>query len=119
MRNTTKLLIKHLLETALDNLDAGNTNISEDEGLNLIESLQEILYPKPKIDVVNITQACQILGISQPTFRKYITEGIIPEGIKISGFTEKVWDKSIINNLNLKEMACKGGKKTKGKGGKC
>lgn len=103
MKNNTRVLIKHLLETALGNLDAGNTNISEEEGLNLIESLQEILYPKPKFDAINTTQACKILGISQPTFRKYIHEGIIPEGVKISGFTERVWDKTTIRKIDLNE----------------
>ena len=101
MKNTTRLVLIHLLENALDDLNAGNSNLNEEEGLNVIESLREIMYPKPKLEVYNITQACTKLNLSQPTFRKYVKEGKIPEGQKIGGFREKVWDKKVIDTLDL------------------
>ena len=48
--------------------------------------------------------ACDYLGITQPTFRKYVREGLVPHGRKLPGFTEKVWDKSDIEKFKKSDF---------------
>lgn len=95
---TTQLVI-HLLEGITDGVRNGTFKFTERDGRLLIDTLKDILYPQPKMRICNITQACDYLGISQPTFRKYIRQGIIPHGRKTSGFTELIWDKGDIEKF--------------------
>ena len=99
MTSDTTLLIIHLLEGVTDGVRNGTFKFSEREGRLLIDTMKGILYPQPKMRICNITQACDYLGLSQPTFRKYIREGKIPHGCKISGFTELIWNKDDIEKF--------------------
>lgn len=101
MKDHTKLILIHLLEQAITDLQQGKCRLTDKEGLSVIEDLRSIMYPRPQIEAYNITQACNRLGISQPTFRKYVKLGKIPEGVKVEGFKEKVWYKEDINNLSF------------------
>jgi len=102
MKAHTKLILIHLLEQAKEDLNEGKCQLSDDEGFSVIESLKEIMYPKPSMEAYNITQSCNKLHISQPTFRKYVRLGKIPECTRVQGFKELVWYKSDIDNLELK-----------------
>lgn len=101
MKADTRLVLLHLLDQAKDNLSEGKCNLNEEESLSVIESLRSILFPKPIMDAYNISQACDKLHISQPTFRKYVKQGKIPEGNKVPGFKELLWYKSDIDDLIL------------------
>lgn len=74
----------------IDNIDAGNSNITEEEGLKLITVLKE--YTDKNIRMSKY-QAYQYLGVSRATFDNYIREGKLPKGKKVEGFKELFWNK--------------------------
>lgn len=74
----------------IDNIDAGNSNITEEEGLKLITVLKE--YTDKDIQMSKY-QAYQYLRVSRATFDNYIREGKLPKGKKIEGFKELFWSK--------------------------
>lgn len=81
----------------------GTFKFSEESGRQLLNFMRGALYPEYDIadpdsgmKIYTIGRACRCLGISQPTFRKYVREGIIPKGIKIADITERVWNKDEI-----------------------
>lgn len=82
-------IIKKLLSKAIDDIDAGNSNISEEEGQQIIRLLSEIMSP-----YVSKYQACQHLGVSRATFDNLVRAGKLPKGIKRTGFKELAWKKA-------------------------
>ncbi|MBQ7280563.1 MAG: helix-turn-helix domain-containing protein [Bacteroidales bacterium] len=58
-----------------------------------------------RLRLCSISQACRYLGISQPTFRKLVKQGELPQGRKIAGIRERIWNKE-----NIEEYARKNGK---------
>lgn len=76
--------------------------MSEESMYSLIDSMREILYPQPKLDICNKEDICKILNISRPTLDRYIKDGKIPKGHHHPGFKTLVWDKSIIVELKNK-----------------
>lgn len=81
-------LIKSGLQQIIDNIDAGNSNNSEEELEETVDLLTRLTSTK-----LSKYQACRYLNISRSTFDKYIKDGKIPEGRKEAGFTEKFWYK--------------------------
>lgn len=79
----------------IDNIDAGNSNITAHEGKQIIEILRNVSEPR-----ISKYQACQLLGVSRSRFDQLVREGKIPKGIKQAGFKELSWKKSDILNLN-------------------
>lgn len=53
-------IIRKLLEKILNDIDAGNSNITEDEGKQIIEMLSEITDNR-----MSKYQACQYLNVSR------------------------------------------------------
>lgn len=78
----------------IDNIDAGNSNITAQEGRQIIEVLRNVAEPR-----ISKYQACQLLGVSRSRFDQLIREKKIPKGIKQAGFKELSWKKSDILNL--------------------
>lgn len=78
-------LIRSLLQKCIDRIDAGNSNISADEEIAIIELLKKYTDKDRKLSKY---QACKYLNISRATFDKYIREGKIPKGKKEAGFKE-------------------------------
>ena len=77
-------VIKKLLLQLVDDIDAGNSNITEEEAFQIIEKLKAISDP-----YISKYQACEQIGISRATFDNLIREGKIPKGTKRKGFKEK------------------------------
>lgn len=77
----------NILKTALlhivDNIDSGNSNLTEDECLKIIEHINELSGEK-----ISKYQACKMLGISRAKFDNKVAEGIIPKGRHQQGFKE-------------------------------
>lgn len=96
----TRLILIRLAEDFAEGVKTGRLDFTEAQGKRIMNTVQRVLNPQTPLRICNITQACDYLHISQPTFRKYIREGKIPEGKKIAGFTELVWDKKEIENLD-------------------
>ena len=78
------------LRAFADNLDAGNTNASEEELLEICDKLGFVINPESKISKY---QAIKFLDVSRATFDNYIAKGLIPKGMEQQGFKEKFWYK--------------------------
>lgn len=82
-------MIRELLVESINNIDAGNSNLSE-------ESLDEVIKDLTKLNRgikrISKREACEhILKCSPSTFDNYLTLGLIPPGHKESGFKELSW----------------------------
>lgn len=78
-------VIKDLLLKIVDNIDSGNSNITEKEALEITKVLQSYTDKTVKMSKY---QACQYLNISRATFDNYVREGRLPRGKKEAGFKE-------------------------------
>lgn len=87
-------VIKCVLKQLLNDLDSGNSSISEKEQEELLQ-----LYEKISRKELNKTEASDYLGISTGTLNNYINRGWIPEGIKKRGSSQKVWFKSDLDKF--------------------
>ncbi len=83
-------IIKSILSNIIDNIDAGNSNITEEEGTEIIDLINQITNVKNKLSKY---QACKFLNISRSTFDLYVKEGKLPKGQKQQGFKELFWIK--------------------------
>jgi hypothetical protein len=83
-------VIKEELLKIVDNIDVGNSNISEEEGTKLINTLKS--FTEKDIPMSKY-QAFNYLHISRATFDNLVREGKIPKGLKQQGFTELQWFK--------------------------
>lgn len=91
-------IIRNLLLQIINDMDSGNTNISENDQQEILELLQKI-HSK---DLSKIESA-NYIGVSRATFDNYIKKGLIPEGTKRQGFKELSWKKSDLDKyLNNK-----------------
>lgn len=93
-------IIRNLLLQIIDNIDAGNSNLSEEETIQTIEYLKELTDKEKRLSKY---QACQYLNVSRATFDNYVRAGKIPRGKHEAGFKElsyskKDLDKFIENN---------------------
>ena len=91
-------LIRSLLQKCIDRIDAGNSNISADEEIEIIELLKKYTDKDRKLSKY---QACQYLNISRATFDKYVREGKIPKGKKEAGFKELFYLESDLREFCL------------------
>lgn len=94
---SNKTLIESL-EQILNNMKSGNSNISEEGQLELIDTIQKITSPD-----LSKVESYNYIGVCRATFDNYIKKGLIPEGRKRQGFNELSWKKSDLDKfLNAK-----------------
>lgn len=79
-------IIRNLLQQIINDIDSGNSNISESEQLETIQFIQKI-YSKE----LSKLEAADYIGVSRATFDNYINKGWIPKGKKRMGFKELSW----------------------------
>lgn len=91
-------LIRSLLQNCIDRIDAGNSNLSADEEIEVIEILKKYTNKDRKLSKY---QACKYLNMSRATFDKYVREGKIPKGKKEAGFKEIFWNECELRALCL------------------
>ena len=91
-------IIKSLLQNCIDRIDSGNSNLSADEEIEVIEILKKYTNKDRKLSKY---QACKYLNMSRATFDKYVREGKIPKGKKEAGFKEIFWNESELRALCL------------------
>lgn len=87
--------IKDLLLKIVNDIDAGNSNITEEEGLEIISFLKE--YTR-KDTPMSKYQAYTYLNISRATFDNLVRENKMPSGQKIAGFKELMWYKKDLDS---------------------
>ena len=92
-------MIKQLLLNIIQSIDAGNSNITEKEALEIIDIIK---HYTDTTQYYNRTQAAKYLNCSIQSFDLYRKEGKIPEGIKQAGgvrqWTKKELDQFIEKN---------------------
>lgn len=92
-------ILQQLLRKIDEDIDAGNSNITEEEALEVAQILKEyVRKDKPWSKY----QACAYLNMSRATFDNYIKEGKLPKGKKIQGFKELFWYQRDLDNYNKK-----------------
>lgn len=83
-------IIRNLLAKIIDDIDAGNSNITEDEAIKLIGTLKELTDKEKRLSKY---AACRYLNISRATFDNYVREGKLPRGKHEIGFKELSWSR--------------------------
>lgn len=93
-------IIRNLLLKIIDDIDAGNSNMTNEEALEVIESLKRISDKEKRLSKY---AACEYLNVSRATFDNYIREGKLPRGKHEVGFKELSWDKKTLDDF-IKKM---------------
>lgn len=93
-------VIKELLLKVIDNIDSGNSNISEDECIEIVGVIKELT---DKTQRLSKYKACEYLNVSRATFDNYVRDGKLPKGKKVAGFNELSWSKKELNEY-LKKL---------------
>lgn len=83
-------LIKKLLLKIINDIDAGNSNLNEEECKEVIDYITFITNRNEKLSKY---QACKYLNVSRATFDNYVRDKKIPKGRKQQGFKELFWYK--------------------------
>lgn len=89
-------IIRNLLAKIIDDIDAGNSNITEDEAIKLIGTLKELTDKEKRLSEY---AACRYLNISRATFDNYVREGKLPGGKHEIGFKELSWSRKDLDNF--------------------
>lgn len=89
-------IIRNLLNKIINDIDAGNSNLTENEAIELAKVLQS--YTDKTIKMSKY-QACQYLNISRATFDNYVREGKLPRGKKEAGFKELFWSQKDLDEF--------------------
>lgn len=82
-------LIRKELQQIIENIDSGNSNISEQEQIELFNYLQKLNSKE-----LSKTESAKYIGVSKSTFDNYINKGLLPKGVKRQGWNELIWYKS-------------------------
>ena len=82
--------IKKYLLSIVDDIDAGNSNIDEEEALQIAKMLREAVR---KDNPMSKYHAYTYLNISRATFDNLVRDGKLPKGKKVPGFKELMWYK--------------------------
>ena len=89
-------VIKLLLEKIVNDIDCGNSNITEDEAMDIIKIIKSYT---DKTQRLSKYQACQKLNVSRATFDNLVREGVIPRGEKVIGFKELFWEEKVLDKI--------------------
>lgn len=89
-------IIKELLKKIIDNIDSGNSNLSEEDSIEIIKVIKSYT---DKTERLSKYQSCQYLNISRASFDNYIKAGYLPKGKKQAGFKELSWSKKDLDTL--------------------
>lgn len=93
MSNINKLIAKYLRELA-DKFDAGTTEASEAQCLDILSAVAHIRLSKE--------QAAEYLNMPINTFNMYVSRGLIPKGRKEKGYKELSWFRDELDKVIYK-----------------
>lgn len=83
-------IIRDLLLKVINEIDSGNSELSEKEAIQVVVNLRELTDRTKKLSKY---ESCRYLNISRATFDNYIRAGKIPKGRHEAGFKELSWEK--------------------------
>lgn len=89
-------IIRNLLMKIVADIDAGNSNITEEEAAKLIDTLKELTDKEKRLSKY---AACKYLNVSRATFDNYVREGKLPKGKHEIGFKELNWFKKDLDEF--------------------
>lgn len=92
-------IIRKLLLKIIEDIDSGNSNLSEKEALEVLDNLKRLSNKEKRLSKYS---ACQYLNISRATFDNYVREGKIPKGKHDIGFKELSWYKKDLDQYLTK-----------------
>lgn len=81
-------VIKKYLLKIVDDINLGNSNLSEEEAIELVDTLKRLTDKEKRLSKY---EACKYLNVSRATFDNYVREGKIPRGNHEAGFKELSW----------------------------
>ena len=90
-------IIKKLLLKVIDDIDAGNSEMTEKEMYEVVDILKRYNFREKYISKY---QAYTYLNISRAKFDNMVREGILPRGKKIEGFRELQWSLKEIKDFS-------------------
>lgn len=90
-------LIKTVLQQFINDIDSGNSNISEEQQSKILDLINEINSKE-----LSKVESANYIGVSRATFDNYVSKGLLPKGKKRQGFKELSWNKNDLNKF-LKE----------------
>lgn len=85
-------IIRTILQKFIDDIDAGNSNLSYEQQCSIIKVLSNVDIGRE--NEMNKTQAADYIGVSRATFDNYVRDGFIPKGKQVGNFKELRWYKS-------------------------
>lgn len=89
-------LITRLLQRISSDIDSGNSNLTEEETLKLVEVLKAFTDREVRLSKY---QSCQYLGMGRASFDNYVRSGKLPRGLKQQGFKELFWTKRSLDEF--------------------
>lgn len=90
-------LIKIAFQQFINDIDSGNSNISEEQQSKILDLINEI-----NSEELSKIESANYIGVSRATFDNYVSKGLLPKGKKRQGFKELSWNKNDLNKF-LKE----------------
>ncbi len=81
-------VIRRILLKIVGDIDAGNSNLTDSEAIEVIEMLNRVSNRETRLSKYS---ACKYLNISRATFDNYVREGKLPKGKHDIGFKELSW----------------------------
>ena len=81
-------VIKKLLTKVIDDIDAGNSELSQEEMFQVVDALKRYNF---RDRYISKYQAYTYLNISRAKFDNLVREGVMPRGKKVEGFKELQW----------------------------
>ena len=87
------VIIKLLLHIVED-LNTGNSNITDEEALKIAKTLKKYTKTDTRFSKYS---ACKYLKMSRATFDTKVRKGEIPRGIHEQGFKELYWTKESLD----------------------
>lgn len=98
MNKLTKV-IRDLLASKVDDMDAGNSNVDEESAIAIMKAVQNATDTTKRISKYRFYQ---LAGISRATFDNYVRAGKIPKGEHAIGFKELSWSMKDLDEFKEK-----------------
>lgn len=88
--------IRTYLTKIIEDIDVGNSNITEEEAIKLVKVLKDLTSKDVRLSKY---AACSYLNISRATFDNYVRDGKLPRGKHEIGFKELSWTKKDLDDF--------------------